>query len=180
MGRRQFAYLAAGGALAQLVCSPLFSSDTDVVEVVGRVANVSAKEVDVRSGGQVLRLIADERTESWKGRTYHDFSQLEAGDSIRARCRKGDDGRLLTIALWANRVAFSGVISTRGGDKLEVVTDPSAHPETTYQEVKVVILAFDTQIQGGTKKELRKGRSVDVTGVDVRNGSVHATRVVLR
>ncbi len=180
MGRRVFVFRIAGAALCLYACSCLPGADAAVVEIIGTVARVSPKALDVMSGGQRLTLVADERTESWKGRTAHDFSQLESGDSIKAECRKDDAGRLLTISLWANRLVFSGVISAGGGDKLEVLTDPSAHPETNYQEMKVVNLAFDTVIQGGTKKELRKGRSVEITGVDLRNGSVRATRVILR
>ena len=176
--RRRFVLLAvigfAGGVLR---AAP---EGAALIEIIGTVAKATANSVDVMSGGQRLTLVADERTESWKGRTYRDFSQLEPGDSIHARCRKDEGGKLITVSLWANRIDFPGVISAIVSGKLEVLTDPSAHPQTNYQEMKVVDLAFDTVIEGGTKKDLRKGRSVQVTGVDLRNGSVRATRVILR
>jgi hypothetical protein len=178
IGRRRFALLLAaavpGTSIRAADAGPAF------IEIVGIVVKVSPKAVDVMSGGQRFTLIADAGTESWKGRTDHDFSQLEAGDSINARCRKDESGKLLTITLWANRVEFLGTVNSVSGNKVEVLTDPSAHPETTYQEMKLVDLGFDTVFQSGTKKDLRKGRSVQVTGVDLKNGSVHATLLVLR
>ncbi|HWB99477.1 MAG TPA: DUF5666 domain-containing protein [Bryobacteraceae bacterium] len=181
--RRQFAALAIGGSAVHGIapCARAGFDAPATVELIGAVQRVSAKGIDVRSGGELVTVHADVHSEIWRGRNYPDFSQFEAGDQIRAKCRKDDSGKLIAVSVFANWTKFSGTITGGGGDKLEVLTDPSSEtPSTTFQEHKVVYLGFDTVLEAGTRKDLKKGRSVQITGLDLRNGSVQATRVVLR
>jgi hypothetical protein len=49
----------------------------------------------VDGGTQIRTVVADERTEVWKGKIFHDLSLILVGDDLAGRCRADASGRLV-------------------------------------------------------------------------------------
>src|SRR5258708_2271173 len=78
--------------------------------IVGMVQSVSGNLIYIQSGSQLLTLHVDDHTEVWKGKIFHDLSQVEIDDDISARCRKNASAQLVAEAVWINIVNLFGVI----------------------------------------------------------------------
>ena len=51
-------------------------SDHPIIPVVGTVKGISGKAILVDNGAQATTVVSDERTEFWKGKTFHDLSPV--------------------------------------------------------------------------------------------------------
>lgn len=148
--------------------------------IVGTVAAVSESVISVRTGTQVIPVAVDQRTEIWKGAVFHDTSPLRVGDDILARARIDSNGALVAEAVWLDIVNFSAVVTGVRASGFEVLTNPNADPQSAYKsEHKTVNLAGDTVFEASTRGDVRVGRTVQVVGLDLRNGTVRATRVTV-
>ena len=80
------------------------------------------------AGERIVAVFADEHTEIWKGKIFHDLSLIQVGDDFAARCRADNSGRLVAELIELNVVAFFGVITKveGGGEKFEMFTNPKA------------------------------------------------------
>ncbi len=148
--------------------------------VWGTVEAVSGKQVYVKSEQQLIAVTADEHTEIWKGKAFHDLSPLEAGDRIIARCRRDASGNLIAETMQLNGVNFDAVITRVTRDGFEVFTYPDADPQSGYRkERKIVSVDDDTLFEASAREDLKVGRTVYALGLKLKDGTVRATRVTV-
>jgi hypothetical protein len=157
--------------------SPLAHLD---VPVIGTVKGVSGDMVSVDSDGKIVEITVDRNGEVWKGKTFHDLSPVRIGDDLSGRCRSVASGKLVCEAIWLNIVNYFGVITKVQQDTFEILTNPDADPQSAYgKETKIVQVDSDTQFNDSTKEDLKPGRNVQVIGLDQKNGTIRATRVIV-
>jgi hypothetical protein len=89
-----------------------------IISVIGTVKSISGNLILVENGEQVTAVVADERTEVWKGKAFHDLSLVQLGDDFAARCRANQSGKLVAEVIWLNIVNFFGVITKVDGDHI--------------------------------------------------------------
>jgi hypothetical protein len=66
------------------------------------------------------------------------------------------------------------------GEVFEMFTNPNADPASAYEKKKLrVLVDADTVFDASAKEDLKVGRDVQMVGVDLRNGTTKATRVVV-
>jgi hypothetical protein len=148
--------------------------------IAGTVEGFSGNQVYVNRGLQLVVLAVDAHTEVWKGKVFHDLSPLEAGDEVLARCRLDASGNLIAESMHLNGFHSSGVITKVTDTGFEVFTNWGADPQSGYKkENKIVEVDADTVFEESAREDLRSGRGVEVTGLDLRNGRVRATRVTV-
>src|SRR5260370_28696439 len=112
-------------------------SDHPIIPVVGTVKGISGKAILVDGGTQATSVGSEERTEFWKGKTFHDLSSVQIGDDLSARCRDDASGRLVAEVIWLNVVNFFGVITQVDGGGFEMLTNPNADPQSAYVKKKL-------------------------------------------
>jgi hypothetical protein len=155
-------------------------SDHPIIPVVGTVSRISGNTILVDSGAKVTGVIADEYTEFWKGKTFHDLSPVQIGDDLFARCRSDASGKLVAEVIWLNIVNFFGVITKVDGGGFEMLTNPNADPQSAYVKKKLkVTVDADTLFEASAKEDLKLGRGVQMVGLDLKNGTVMATRLTV-
>jgi hypothetical protein len=148
--------------------------------IMGTVERVAGEKVYVTTGSQVVTLAADTHTEVWKGKIFHDFSKVEAGDEFIARVHSDSSGQLIAETVWLNIVNLSGVITGTGGVGFQMFTNPNADPQSAYRkENKTVEINQDTIFEASAREDLLAGRDVMVIGAAQRNGFILATRVTV-
>src|SRR5947208_1488965 len=81
-------------------------SDHPIVPVIGIVKSISGKVISVDAGERIVAVFADEHTELWKGKIFHDLSLVQIGDDLSARCRADASGKLVADVIWLNIVNF--------------------------------------------------------------------------
>ena len=151
-----------------------------IIPVIGIVNGISGNVISVDAGERVTAVSADERTEFWKGKTFHDLSPVQIGDDLTARCRADASGKLVAEVIWLNIVNFFGVITQVDGGGFEMLTNPNADPQSAYVKKKLkVTVDADTLFEASAKEDLKLGRSVQMVGLDLKNGIVMATRLTV-
>jgi hypothetical protein len=150
------------------------------IVVFGAVEGISGKQVYVKSELQLFALTTDEHTEIWKGKEFHDLSPLEVGDEVIAKCRRDASGNLIAEMMRLNGVNVAAVITKVAGSGFEVLTNPNADPQSGYRtENRIVSVDEDTLFEESAREDLRVGRNVQVIGLDLKNGTIRATRVTV-
>src|SRR5262249_13928763 len=175
-------FVSASTALiaALVISNAAFAQRDPFMAVVGTVESISGNLIHVRSGAQLLTLRVDDHTEVWKGKIFHDLSTVEIGDDLSARCHKNASAQLVAEAIWINIVNFFGVITNVNGETFEVLTNANADPHSGYKkEDKLIRFDADTIFESSEKEDLKVGREVQTVGLDLRNGTVKATRVTI-
>jgi hypothetical protein len=156
------------------------ASTPPLKSVIGTVESVSGKVIYVQTGLQVLTLTATDRTEVWKGKVFHDLSPVAVGDDITARCRMDVAGKLVAETVWLNIVNLFAVITKTGDNEFEMFANPNTDPQSAYKkEFKLVAIDADTIFEASAREDLKQGRNVQVMGSDLKNGTIHATRVTV-
>jgi hypothetical protein len=151
-----------------------------IISVVGTVKGISGNTIVVDSGAKVTAVIADKRTEIWKGKTFHNLSPIQIGDDFSARCRADASGKLVAGVIWLNIVNFFGVITKVDGDGFEMLTNPNADPQSAYVKKKLkVSVDADTLFDASAKEDLKPGRDVQMVGLDLKDGNIRATRLTV-
>ena len=157
-------------------------SDHPIIPVIGIVKSISGNAISVDAGERVIAVFADERTEIWKGKIFHDLSLVQIGDDFAARCRADNSGRLVAELIELNVVNFFGIITKveGGGDSFDLFTNPKADPQSGYikKNLKVTVDS-DTLFSASAKEDLKPGRDVQMIGLDLRDGTVRATRLTV-
>jgi hypothetical protein len=146
------------------------------------VKSISGNVISVDAGERIVAVFADEHTEVWKGKIFHDLSLIQVGDDFAARCRADNSGRLVAELIELNVVAFFGVITKveGGGEKFEMFTNPKADRQSGYEKKRrVVVVDADTIFTASAKEDLKAGRDVQMVGLDLRDGTVRATRLTV-
>jgi hypothetical protein len=171
--------VTAGSRKAFLAQQPSIS-DRPIIPVIGKVQSVSGNTISVVTEDRVMEVMANANTEAWKGKTTHNLSQVQIEDDFAARCRTDDNGRLVAEAIWLNLVNFPGVITKVGDDSFEMLTNPNADPQSAYvKEMLKVIVDADTEFDNSAKEDLKVGRGVQLVGLDLKDGTIRATRVTV-
>jgi hypothetical protein len=82
--------------------------------------------------------------------------------------------------IWLNIVNFFGLITKIDGDSFEMLTNPNPDPQSAYvkKELTVTVDA-DTLFDASAKEDLKLGRDVQMVGLDLKNGTIRATRVTV-
>ena len=174
----QVAWLAFG-VIAAVGQQPS-SSDQPIISVIGTVKAFAGNVISVATGTRMERVVSDGHTEVWKGKTYHDLSPVQIGDDFSARCRRDASGKLVAEVIWLNIVNYFGVITKVNGDTFEMLTNPNAEPHSAYVKKKLKVLVDgDTIFDASVKEDLRPGRGVQMVGLDLKNGTVRATRLTV-
>jgi hypothetical protein len=157
-------------------------SDHPIIPVIGTVKSISGNLIAVESGDHIITVATDNHTEVWKGKLSHDLGLVQIGDDFAGGCREDASGRLVAELIELNVVNFFGVITKvdHGGVAFEMFTNPKADPQSGYEKKKLtVVVDADTVFDASAQEDLKVGRDVQITGVDLRNGSTRATRVVV-
>jgi hypothetical protein len=174
--------------IAVMLLSPFFllvaqtNSQPPIIPVIGTVKTISGDHITVKSWDRIITVFTDEHTEIWKGKTTHDLSLILVGDDFAGRCRADRSGRLVAELIELNVVNFFGVITAveDGGERFEMFTNPNADPQSAYEKKNLrVLVDADTVFDASAKEDLKVGRAVQMVGVDLRNGTTRATRVVV-
>ena len=157
-------------------------SDHLIIPVIGIVKSISGNVMTVDAGERIVAVFADEHTEIWKGKIFHDLSLVQVGDDFAARCRADNSGRLVAELIELNVVTFFGIITKvdGGGEAFEMLTNPNADPQSGYVKKNLkVTVDSDTLFSASAKEDLKAGRDVQMVGLDLRNGMVKATRLTV-
>ena len=157
-------------------------SDHPIIPVIGIVKSISGNVISVDAGERIVAVFADEHTEIWKGKIFHDLSLIQVGDDFAARCRADNSGRLVAELIELNVVAFFGVITKveGGGEKFEMFTNPKADRQSGYEKKRrVVVVDADTIFTASAKEDLKAGRDVQMVRLDLTDGTVRATRLTV-
>jgi hypothetical protein len=153
-----------------------------IIPVIGTVKSISGNVISVDAGERVIAVFTNERTEIWKGKIFHDLSLVQIGDDFAARCRADNSGRLVAELIELNVVNFFGIITKveGGGDSFDLFTNPKADPQSGYikKNLKVTVDS-DTLFSASAKEDLKAGRDVQMVGLDLKNGTIRATRVTV-
>jgi hypothetical protein len=157
-------------------------SNSPIIPVIGIVKGISGNVVSVDAGERVIAVFTNEHTEIWKGKIFHDLLLVQIGDDFAARCRADNSGRLVADRIELNVVNFFGIITRvgGGGDSFDIFTNPKADPQSSYikKNLKVTVDS-DTLFSASAKEDLKAGRDVQMVGLDLRNGTVRATRLTV-
>lgn len=157
-------------------------SDHPIVPVVGIVKSISGKVISVDAGERIVAVFADERTEVWKGKIFHDLSLVQVGDDFAARCRADSSGGLVAELIELNVVNFFGIITKvdGGGESFDMLTNPNADAHSGYvKKTLKVTVDSDTLFSASAKEDLEAGWDVQMVGLDLKNGRVRATRLTV-
>ena len=157
-------------------------SDHPIIPVIGTVKSISGNVISVDAGERVIAVFTNERTEIWKGKIFHDLSLVQIGDDFAARCRADNSGRLVAELIELNVVNFFGIITKveGGGDSFDMFTNPKADPQSGYIKKNLkVTLDADTLFDASAEEDLKAGRDVQMVGLDLKNGTIRATRVTV-
>jgi len=177
---RQVSRLAIGLMLVLGIFECL--SGQPIVPVIGTVKAVSGNQITVESGTRIIHVTTDAHTEVWKGKRSHDLSLVQVGDDFAGSCRADASGRLVAELIELNVVNFFGVITKVdvGGGKFQMLTNPNADPQSAYVKKNLTVMVdADTLFDLSAKEDLKVGRDVQMVGVDLRNGTAKATRMVV-
>jgi len=148
--------------------------------VIGTVTGISGHMISVNSDGRIVAITVDRNAEIWKGKMFHDLSPVQIGDDLSARCRPTASGKPDCQAIWLNIVNYFGVITKVQDDNFEMLTNPEADPDSAYvKDHKAVRVDSETLFNDSAKDDLRPGRYVQMVGLDLRNGTIRATRVTV-
>lgn len=156
--------------------------ESDTVPIIGIVEAVSNNQITVKTGARPVVVLTNERTRVWKGQMSHDLSLVRAGDQFAGRCKADSSGRLVAELIELNVVSFFGVITKAGerGSSFEMFTNPNADPQSAYvKKYLKVLVDRDTAFDASAREDLKVGREVQLVGVDLRNGTTKATKVVV-
>jgi hypothetical protein len=89
-------------------------------------------------------------------------------------------GKLVAEVIWLNIVNFFGVITKVDGGGFEMLTNPNADPQSAYVKKKLkVTVDADTFFEASAREDLKLGRGVQMVGLDLKNGTVMATRLTV-
>jgi hypothetical protein len=155
-------------------------SDHPIISVVGTVKGISGKAILVGGGAQATTVVSDERTEIWKGKTFHNLSPIQIGDDFSARCRVDASGKIVAGVIWLNIVNFFGVITKVDGGSFEMLTNPNSDPQSAYVKKKLkMTVDADTLFDASAKDDLKPGRDVHMVGLDLKDGNIRATRLTV-
>jgi hypothetical protein len=184
---RQVAQVAFSVIAILVVCNRLpgqqhSHSDNPIIPVIGTVKAISGDIIYVASDGHVTSVFTNDHTKVWKGKIFHDLSLVLVGDDFAGRCREDASGRLVAELIELNVINFFGVIAKveGGGEKFEMFTNPKADPQSGYEKKRlVVVVDVDTIFTASAKEDLKAGRDIQMVGLDLRNGTVRATRVTI-
>jgi hypothetical protein len=172
--------IAAAVSVRQLPGQPRSPADHPIIPVIGTVKSISGGIISVDAGGQVTTVVADERTEIWKGKIFHDLSLVQVGDDFAGRCRADANGRLVAELIELNVVNFFGVIAKVDGDRFEMLTNPNADPQSAYEKKRLIVsVDSDTLFDASAKEDIKTGRDVQMVGLGLKNGTVRATRLTV-
>src|ERR1039458_8154976 len=156
-------------------------SDHSIIPVIGTVKSISGNQISVESGTRIIAVATDDHTEVWKGKIFHDLSLVHVGDDFAGRCRADASGRLVAELIELNVVNFFGIITKveGGGDSFDMFTNPKADPQSGYikKNLKVTVDS-DTLFSASAEEDLKAGRDVQMVGLDLKNGTIRATRMV--
>src|ERR1035437_274266 len=152
------------------------------IPVIGTVKSISGNQISVESGTRIIAVATDDHTEVWKGKSFHDLSPLQIGDDFAGRCRADASGKLVAEVIWLNIVNFFGIITKveGGGDSFDMFTNPKADPQSGYikKNLKVTVDS-DTLFSSSAEEDLKAGRDVQMVGLDLKNGTIRATRMTV-
>ena len=148
--------------------------------VWGTVASAWGNRVYVNDELRVIALAVDAHAEIWKGKVFHDLSPVESGDRVFATCHLDASGNLVAESIELNRFHSSAVITSVSDTGISVFTNPGADPQSGYmKESRIVEVDTDTIFEDSAREDLKPGRGVDMTGLDLGKGKVRATRVTI-
>jgi len=182
--RREFLRTAIGG-MALLSYEPVLAQQPVPSPVppdlpdrarVARVESVSGRTICAFDGSGPFTLHASDPVKVWKGKLHSDLSPLRPGDIIGVRLHKDAAGEYVADEIWANIVSIHAVVSRVVGDRSEVVLNPQAKkPET-----RTVVWTRDgTEFENSLPEDIRPGRSLFVIGLDLGDGVIQASRIVV-
>jgi hypothetical protein len=156
------------------------TSEHPIVPVIGIVNWISGNTISVATDGKLVDVIADGRTEIWKGRTFHDLSPIQVGDDFSSRCRADESGKLVAEAIWINIVNFFGLITDVDTGSFMILTNPNADPQSAYVKMSLRILVDEnTVFSESAKDDIKVGRDVQMVGLDLNNGTVRAAKLTV-
>ena len=157
-------------------------SDHPIIPVIGTVKSISGNVISVETGKRVIAVFADGNTDIWKGKIFHDLLLVQVGDDFAGRCRADASDRLVADLIELNVVNFFGIITRvgGGGDSFDMFTNPKADPQSVYikKNLKVTVDS-DTLFSSSAEEDLKAGRDVQMVGLDLKNGTIRATRVTV-
>jgi len=146
------------------------------------VKAISGNYITVESGGRTITVVTDGHTQVWKGKTSNDLGLVQVGDDFAGRCRSDASGRLVADLIELNVVNFFGVITKvdSSGDSFEMFANPNADPHSAYvQKTLRISVDADTIFDASAKEDIRIGRGVQMVGLELRNGTIRATRLTV-
>jgi hypothetical protein len=148
--------------------------------VQGTVASVWNNQVFVNNGASVVPVTVDARTEIWKGKLFHDISPIQAGDRVFAACRL-EAGKLVAESIQLNLFHTTGAAITSVTDSgFSVFTNPNADPHSAYRkENRIVEIDPDAFFEDSAREDIKPGRSADITGLELPDGKILATRITV-
>jgi len=148
--------------------------------VQGTIASVWGNHVYVNDELGVVALAVEARTEIWKGKVFHDLSPVESGDRVFATCHRDTYGNLVAESIDLNRFHSVAAITGVSDTGFSVFTNPGTDPQSGYmKESRIVEVDADTIFEDSAREDLKVGRGVDLDGLDLRNGTVRATKVTV-
>lgn len=149
---------------------------------ISKIATVDSVGPDViyaTSDGVPVTLRLGPNAVVWKGRDYHDFSPVHAGDQIAASGTKERNGTIIISRLWDNIIHLSGTIARIDNPlQFEIQVSPSS-TDKALKKPTIVTYNKETQFSDSDRGDLQIARSVDVIGLKLNQGHVQASKIIV-
>ncbi len=155
------------------------TSEPASARLIGTIEKLAGNELQIGLGTKAVTLSADRKTEVHKGRTDHTLSALRVGDEVSVSFRKDASGKMIAVAIWANRVSFHAVIHSVTPASFDILTHPDTNPESAYRKGYSRVFLYPQTKFGTSERDLIEGRDVHVVGLDVGGGNIDALRVAI-
>jgi len=137
----------------------------------GKVAAIHDDSVAVKNddGALVFRVNAD--TKIWRGSSIR-LNQLHLGDDVIVQCVTNQSGGATATDILANFTRWAGTITAVHPRSIVIVGGGGPGEATGHVEV---LLDVHTTFAQGTPKDLKVGRDVEVSGLDLGHKRVQAS-----
>jgi hypothetical protein len=144
--------------------------------MVGIAIGADVDKIYVKTGSGLLIVKPNPSTRIWKGEYGSKIDVIRPGDDLAMRGVAGPDGSFIPSEIWVNITILEGVVKSVKDNIIEV----DAIRNDSVKETKAVKLTdgtLSTQDPPLRKDVVQVGRTVQVIGLALDDGSIQATRV---
>ncbi len=168
-------------AAVLILISPGILLSDSIEVIIGRLIDKSPGSITVASPRQTVTLRITPATKIWKGSFDKAAADLDSGDQIAAKYRVAPSRSPLAVEIWANLINVFGVITdTPSENQFIVLSNPNAEAASGYKKRQYTVhWDPNTSFMLSEPGDLKRGRNVQIIGVETGDASILAARVTI-